>query len=179
MVLGGQGLAQELRDCGIETVAPTQFGLEVKPDAVVVGVDFALRYERLSLAAEAVRRGARFVATNRDAVYPGADALKAGAGSIVAALATAAGRDPDLVVGKPGPTLFLAAACGRVPVESAVVIGDGCRPTFVRRRRSGPQSVDADWRRPEHLGRGRRMRTRRSSRTTPRSCRHPGAWAVL
>jgi hypothetical protein len=33
MVLGGQGLAQELRDCGIETVAPTRFGLEVAPDA--------------------------------------------------------------------------------------------------------------------------------------------------
>lgn len=142
MVLGGQGLAQELRDCGIETVAPTRFGLEVEPDAVVVGVDFALRYERLSLAAEAVRRGARFVATNRDAVYPGTDALKAGAGSIVAALATAAGREPDLVVGKPSPTLFLAAAAAAgVPVESAVVIGDGLQTDIRAAQAVGARSV--------------------------------------
>ena len=53
-------------------------------------------------------------------------ALKAGAGSIVAALAVAAGREPDLVVGKPEPTLFRAAAeTAGMPVEEAVVIGDG------------------------------------------------------
>ena len=142
MVLGGHGLARELRDCGIETVAPTRFGLAVGPDAVVVGVDFALRYERLSLAAEAVRGGARFVATNRDAVYPGTDALKAGAGSIVAALATAAGREPDLVVGKPGPTLFQAAAAAAgVPVESAVVIGDGLQTDIRAAHAVGARSV--------------------------------------
>lgn len=126
MVFGGPGLARELRDVGISTVAPTRVGLDAKPDAVVVGVDFALRYERLSIAAEALRRGARFVATNRDHVYPGADGLKAGAGAIVAALAVAADREPDLVVGKPEPRLFEAAAAsvGIRPAD-AVIIGDG------------------------------------------------------
>ena len=142
MVLGGQGLAQELRDVGIETVAPTRFGLEAAPEVVVVGVDFGLRYERLSLAAEAVRRGARFVATNRDPVYPGADELKAGAGSIVAALAVAAGREPDLVVGKPEPTLFRAAAeAAGMPVEAAVVIGDGLETDIRAAHAVGARSV--------------------------------------
>ena len=142
MVLGGQGLAQELRDVGLETLAPTHFALDVGPEAVVVGVDFALRYERLSVAAEAVRRGARFVATNRDPVYPGADELLAGAGSIVAALAVAAGREPDLVVGKPQPTLFRAAAeAVGVPVEAAVVIGDGLGTDILAAHRVGARSV--------------------------------------
>ncbi|MET1232064.1 MAG: HAD-IIA family hydrolase [Candidatus Limnocylindrales bacterium] len=142
MVLGGQGLARELRDVGIETVAPTRFGLEVGPEAVVVGVDFALRYERLSLAAEAVRSGARFVATNRDPVYPAAEGLKVGAGSIVAALAVAAGREPDLVVGKPGPTLFRAAAAAAgMPVRASVVIGDGLHTDIRAAHAVGARSV--------------------------------------
>lgn len=126
MVLGGAGLARELRDVGLRVVAPTRRGLGAAPDVLVVGVDFRLSYARLSIAAEAVRRGARFVATNRDPIYPAAEGLAAGAGSMVAAVATAAGREPDLVVGKPEPRLFEAAVeiAGMTPAE-AVVIGDG------------------------------------------------------
>ena len=62
-------------------------------------------------AADAVRAGARFVATNLDATYPIPGGLLPGAGSIVAAVATASGRTPE-VAGKP------AAAGG----------GDGAAP---------------------------------------------------
>lgn len=125
MVLGGPGLARELREAGLRTVSPTERGLAAGPEALAVGVDFSLTYRRLSIAAEAVRRGARFVATNRDPIYPSADALWAGAGSMVAAVATAAGRGPDVVVGKPEPRLFRTAAesVGEAP-ELAVIIGD-------------------------------------------------------
>jgi HAD superfamily hydrolase (TIGR01450 family) len=142
MVFGGPGLARELRDVGLRVVAPTVHGLAAAPATVVVGVDFSLSYARLSIAAEAVRRGARFVATNRDAVYPAADGLMAGAGSIVAALAVASGREPDLVVGKPEPTLFRQAAelCGE-PVERAIVIGDGLATDIVAAAAVGARSV--------------------------------------
>jgi HAD superfamily hydrolase (TIGR01450 family) len=142
MVLGGPGLARELRDVGLRTVAPTRRGLAANPDVVVVGVDFALRYERLGIAAQAIRGGARFVATNRDPVYPAADGLKAGAGAIVAALAVAAGREPDLVVGKPGPRLFEAAAASAgVPAREAVVIGDGQLTDIAAAHAIGARSV--------------------------------------
>lgn len=142
MVFGGPGLARELRDVGLRTFAPTAFGLAAAPDVVVVGVDFALGYRRLSIAAEAVRRGARFIATNRDPVYPGADGLLAGAGAIVAALAVAAGREPDLVVGKPGPRLFEAAADSvGMPVRAAVVIGDGLATDVAAAHAVGARSV--------------------------------------
>lgn len=125
MVFGGPGLARELRDVGLRTVPPTATGRRQEPDVVVTGVDFSLSYQRLSLAADAVRAGARFIATNRDAIFPGAEGFTAGAGAIVAALEVASGRSPDLVVGKPEPRLFRTAAeaVGERP-EHAVVIGD-------------------------------------------------------
>jgi len=142
MVFGGPGLAQEVRDVDLRTVAPTPFGLAAAPAAVVVGVDFALSYQRLSTAAEAVRRGAWFVATNRDPVFPTADGLAAGAGSVVAALVVAAGREPDLVVGKPEPHLFREAAqLAGVPVEQAVVLGDGLGTDILAAHRVGARSV--------------------------------------
>jgi len=142
MVFGGPGLVREIRDAGLRAVAPTRHGLAADPDVVVVGVDFGLRYQRLSIAAEAVRRGARFVATNRDAVYPSREGLTAGAGAIVGAVVIAAGREPDLVVGKPGPRLFeTAAATVGMPVREAVVIGDGLRTDIAAAHAVGARSV--------------------------------------
>jgi HAD superfamily hydrolase (TIGR01450 family) len=142
MVLGGPGLARELRDAGISVVPPTERGLSAAPDALVVGVDFSLSYKRLSIAATVVRRGARFVATNRDPVYPTADGLNAGAGAIVAAVAAAAGRDPDLVIGKPEPRLFQAAAdIAHVPVREAVIIGDSLVTDIRAANRVGARSI--------------------------------------
>ncbi len=142
MVLGAPGLSHEIRDVGIRPVDPDGRGLSADPDAVVVGIDRHLTYERLAVAAQAVREGARFVATNRDPVFPAAEGLMPGAGSIVAALETAARRAPDMVVGKPGPILFEAAArsVGMTPRE-AVVIGDGALTDIAAAGRTGARSV--------------------------------------
>ena len=142
MVFGGPGLARELREVGMRTVSPTPRGLAAAPDVLAVGVDFRLSYERLSTAAEAVRRGALFVATNRDPVYPVADGLKAGAGSIVAAVAAACGKEPDIVIGKPQTRLFEAAAeLAGVPARDAVVIGDGLTTDIRAANAVGARSV--------------------------------------
>jgi HAD superfamily hydrolase (TIGR01450 family) len=142
MVLGGPGLARELNDVGLDTVEPTHEGLAAGPDVLAVGVDFDLTYERLSIAADAVRRGAMFVATNRDPIYPTSEGLNAGAGAMVAAVAAAAGREPDLVVGKPEPRLFEAAAeLAGVPAQDAVVIGDGLLTDIRAAHAVGARSV--------------------------------------
>jgi len=126
MVFGGEGLTRELNDVGLATVECSYAGLAQRPEAVVCGVDFDLSFERLSAVSMAVRDGAFFAATNRDPIFPMPDGLKAGAGSMIMAVITAAGREPDLVVGKPEPGLMReAAAVAGVPVEEAVVIGDG------------------------------------------------------
>jgi HAD superfamily hydrolase (TIGR01450 family) len=142
LVSGGPGLTRELEDAGLATVGPTEEGLAARPEAVAVGIDVELSHDRLSLAADAIRAGALFVATNRDPVYPVDGRLQAGAGAIVAALATAAGREPDLVIGKPEPGLFRQAAhaVGTTP-DRAIVIGDGLRTDILAAHRVGARSV--------------------------------------
>jgi HAD superfamily hydrolase (TIGR01450 family) len=142
MVFGGEGLMRELDDVGLATVPCSYDGLAERPDAVAVGVDFDLSFERLSAAAAAVRDGAFFAVTNRDPIFPMPDGLKAGAGSMVAALVTASGREPDIVIGKPEPGLMLtAAAVAQLPVGSAVVIGDGILTDIAAAHAVGARSV--------------------------------------
>src|ERR1035437_3464138 len=78
----------------------------------------------MAVASEAIRAGARFVATNRDPIYPLEHGFMPGAGSIVAAIVAASGVEP-VSIGKPGPLLLeiAAHAVGR-NVAEAVMIGD-------------------------------------------------------
>jgi HAD superfamily hydrolase (TIGR01450 family) len=93
-VLGGAGIVDAVEARGGVVVD------ELPADAVVVGLDRHLSYERLDLASRAVRAGARFIATNTDATYPTAEGLLPGGGAIVAAVAVACGAEP-VVAGKP------------------------------------------------------------------------------
>jgi len=99
LVIGGPGVDEALAERGI-TVVPAG-----PCDAVVVGFDRRFDFARLTLAFHAVRAGARLIGTNDDATYPTPDGEIPGGGSIVAAVAYAAGV-PAEVAGKP----FAAAA---------------------------------------------------------------------
>lgn len=115
---------------------PVQFG-EEQPDAVVVGLDLAFTYDKLKTAAAAIRNGALFVATNADATLPTENGLVPGAGSIVAAIATASGRQPT-VIGKPSPQILEKAAqhVGVHP-KNVVMIGDRLDTDILAGHRAG------------------------------------------
>ena len=153
LVLGGPGLRRELEDCGFDVVSAADVagraevdgtnGFEAagRPDAVVVGLDTELTYGRLAVAADAVRQGARFVATNRDPVYPLERGLMPGAGSIVAAVEAASGVSP-VSIGKPAPLLLrLAAQVVGANARDAVMIGDGIRTDLAAARAVGARTV--------------------------------------
>jgi 4-nitrophenyl phosphatase len=137
LAVGASGLDRELRDVGLEVVNAGHVaermakegldgvGAAGSPQAVVAGVDPQLTYLRVAAAADCVRAGARFIATNRDPVYPTERWLRPGAGSVVAAIEVASGVTP-VTIGKPEPLLMeeAAHAVGRDPRE-AYVIGDG------------------------------------------------------
>ena len=78
------------------------------------GLDPQITYMRLAVAADCIRNGARFIATNRDPVYPTERGLRPGAGSIVAAVETAS-RTTPYVIGKPGPHLLEGGRSHRGP----------------------------------------------------------------
>ena len=153
LALGAGGLERELRDAGFEVVtaahAATLVGRDGAeawdaanaPDAVVVGLDPQLTYLRLAVAADCIRAGAHFVATNRDPIYPTERGLRPGAGSIVAAVEATTGVTP-VSIGKPEPYLLeeAAHAVGREPAE-AVMIGDGLATDIAAARAVGARSV--------------------------------------
>ncbi|MFW2381423.1 MAG: HAD-IIA family hydrolase [Acidimicrobiales bacterium] len=121
-VLGGAGIEEAVlaRGASCVPVADPDAGLPVL-DAVIVGLDFDLNYDRLRMAVTAVRNGARFIGTNHDPTYPTEHGLWAGGGSIVAAVATSAEIAP-VVAGKPHqPMADLAVA--RIGPD-ALMVGD-------------------------------------------------------
>jgi phosphoglycolate/pyridoxal phosphate phosphatase family enzyme len=153
LVVGAGGLERELRDVGLDVVtaaaAATRMSQEAidgmaaagSPDAVVVGLDPQLTYLRIAAAADCIRAGARFIATNRDPTYPTERGLRPGAGSIVAAV-EATTRVTPLAVGKPEP-LLLETAAGVVGAEprDAVMIGDALWTDVAAARAVGARSV--------------------------------------
>jgi 4-nitrophenyl phosphatase len=97
--LAGPGVTEALEAAGFALVDGNGDGGAA---AVVVGFSREFDFARLARAADVVRAGARLVATNLDATYPAAHGLLPGAGSLVAAVATASGATPE-VAGKPAP----------------------------------------------------------------------------
>ncbi|MDQ7908948.1 HAD-IIA family hydrolase [Phytohabitans sp. ZYX-F-186] len=119
LVVGAEALRAEVREAGLEPVALAQ----ERPAAVVQGYGPRVGWADLAEAALAIQGGAQWVATNTDRTLPSPRGPLPGNGSLVAALRTALGRDPDLVVGKPEPELF-ATAARRVGAQRALVVGD-------------------------------------------------------
>ena len=98
LVCAGPGVVEALERRG---AVPVRDG---DADAVLVGFHRDFDYERLRIAARAVRRGARLLATNDDATYPTPEGPVPGGGAILAAVATATGATP-IVAGKPHPPM--------------------------------------------------------------------------
>lgn len=114
--VGGDGLAEALLQRKVELV-----DAHSHPDAVVVGRTLALDFDALSVAARAIREGARFIATNTDATFPTPHGLEPGAGALVAYLEVASGVKAELA-GKPARPMadLLLSRFG----QAGIVVGD-------------------------------------------------------
>jgi glycerol-1-phosphatase len=115
LACAGPGVVEALETAGLRPVT------RPPATAVVVGLHRGFDFDELDRASAAVRDGARFVATNLDATYPVPGGMIPGSGAIAAAVATAAGRAPE-VAGKPEGAMadLIRARFG----SSGIVIGD-------------------------------------------------------
>jgi HAD superfamily hydrolase (TIGR01450 family) len=121
LVVGSDAIEHELLARGVRVVTHDSPGTE-RPDAVVVGLDRAISYERIDRAARAIRAGSAFVATNVDTTYPTPTGLAPGAGTMVAAIAAASGVDP-VDCGKP-TARFASLIVDMIGPGPVVMVGD-------------------------------------------------------
>ena len=117
-LIGGLGLRRAFAERGLIS-AP-----DGPADWVVVSLDLRFSYAKLLRATTLIQGGARFVATNADLLMPMGDLMMPGAGTLVAAVCAATGKEPTMI-GKPSPMLFHEALriTGCAP-EDALVVGD-------------------------------------------------------
>jgi len=116
-VVGEPPLVKVIEDAGY-------FFDELKPVAVVAGIDRTVNYSKLNIAGRLIRNGADFVGTNPDKTYPTPEGLAPGAGTILAALEAVSGVKP-WIVGKPSPAMY-QIALERLGMEpnAVLVVGD-------------------------------------------------------
>jgi NagD protein len=119
-VIGEESVKRELAAAGLRLVDRPE-----DVDYVVACFDRTFDYRKLQVGFDALRRGARFVATNRDPYCPTPEGGLPDAGAVVAALEAATGRRVEEVVGKPSPIMaqVLRERLG-TPAEDTLVVGD-------------------------------------------------------
>lgn len=133
-------VAAMLSDVGLRLVWQERDDERI-PDALLVGLDRTLTYDRLRRGLRAILSGAAFVAVNRDPRLPVENGFEPGTGSIVTALEYASGQQAE-VVGKPAPGIVLEAlALAGVAADQALLVGDGLDLDIVAGHRAGVETA--------------------------------------
>jgi 4-nitrophenyl phosphatase len=133
-VIGSASLKNLIRQQGFQACDDAE---RDSAKIVLVALDTKLTYEKIRNAALQIRQGADFIATNMDATFPTPDGLLPGAGACVAAIATAAEKDP-LLIGKPQTPMYEIAfqTLGFSPHE-IMAIGDRLETDIVGAQKAG------------------------------------------
>lgn len=136
-VIGQPSLADAVRAAGFTLLADASQRAEV----VVAGGDPDLTYAKLKYATLHLQRGARFIGTNPDLLYPTEEGLVPEAGTILAAIQAATGVAP-LIMGKPERFLFETAVArlGSLPGET-VMLGDRLDTDVLGGQRVGLKTI--------------------------------------
>ena len=132
LVTGTDALASCVREAGLTPVRSQH----ENPVAVVQGFNPRLIWEDLAEASYTlVDEQVLWVATNTDKTIPKERGQAPGNGTLVAAVATAAGRTPQ-VAGKPEAAIFETAAAS-VKAQKPVVVGDRLDTDILGANRAG------------------------------------------
>lgn len=131
--IGEQVLLDALRAAGF-TISETPGEI----DYVIASFDRGFVYRKLQIAFDAIRAGARFVATNGDAFCPVPGGGEPDAACIIAAIQACTGHPVEEIYGKPSVAMMRTAMAvvGTAPHES-IMIGDRLETDILMGRRAG------------------------------------------
>ena len=121
-------------------------GFEVRGDPrvrwVVIAFDRTFDYAKLNTALQAVRQGARLIATNPDRTCPTEDGEIPDCAGMIAAVEAVTEARVEAIVGKPSP-IILDVALGMLGVGApdAVIVGDRIETDIVMGKRQGLTTV--------------------------------------
>ena len=132
--IGESGLTTALHDIGYVLT-------DQEPEYVVLGETTAYSFERITRAIRFVTAGARFIATNPDAMGPGEGGIVPATGSVAALISAATGVKPYFV-GKPNP-LMMRTALRTLGAhsENSVMIGDRLDTDIIAGTESGLRTI--------------------------------------
>lgn len=118
--IGETPLLEELERAGLK--------LSENPEEIqyiIAGFDRTFNYRKLNIAFQALRRGARFYATNPDRTCPVEDGEIPDAGAVIAALEATSGRKVEKIFGKPSQYMVeVALEVLGLPAEACAMVGD-------------------------------------------------------
>jgi arabinose operon protein AraL len=135
-VIGEPPLLAELRAHGFEVRA------DHRVRWVVIAFDRTFDYAKLNTALQAVRQGARLIATNPDRTCPTEDGEIPDCAGMTAAVEAVTGARVEIVVGKPSPIILdVALARLGVPAAEAVIVGDRIETDIVMGKQRGLATV--------------------------------------
>jgi HAD superfamily hydrolase (TIGR01450 family) len=146
-LLGTPSLSQQFRNYGFTVYDGHDFHEgrygSPEPDAVVLGFDRTLTFDRICQASWWVSQGKPYLATHPDMVCPtNEETVLIDCGAVIAAIAQATGRTPDVVPGKPDPRM-LDGICKRHGIKrnELVMVGDRLYTDMAMAQRAGALSV--------------------------------------
>ena len=117
------------------------FRLSEDPDeieVVIASFDRTFDYRKLNIGFQALRRGARFFATNADATCPVAGGEIPDAAAVIGALEGCSKRKVELVVGKPSPLIVeVALEQLGLPAGECLMVGDRVETDILMGHRAG------------------------------------------
>ena len=139
-VLGTASMRLEMEGAGFVLTADSATD---EPEAVVVGFDTELTYARLCRTAYWIQEGKPFIATHPDRICPtDQPTVLVDCGAVCAALEQAAGRGPDVVLGKPDPCMLRGILHRHALVpEQLAMVGDRLYTDMAMARKAGALGV--------------------------------------
>jgi HAD superfamily hydrolase (TIGR01450 family) len=139
-ILGTASMTRELETAGFK---PTTDSANDEPDGVLVGFDTGLTFRRLCRSAYWISKGKPYLATHPDRVCPtDQPTILVDCGAICAALKEATGRAPDVVLGKPHPSMLRGILRRHLLApEQLAMVGDRLYTDMAMARRAGAFGV--------------------------------------